>query len=71
MVAAGAVVTRDVADHALVAGNPAKPRGHVCRCGATLDPSLARGLCGCGRGWERAGDRITVSDEAEPGAARA
>jgi UDP-2-acetamido-3-amino-2,3-dideoxy-glucuronate N-acetyltransferase len=34
MVAAGAVVTRDVADHQLVIGNPARHAGWVCRCGA-------------------------------------
>jgi UDP-2-acetamido-3-amino-2,3-dideoxy-glucuronate N-acetyltransferase len=36
LVAAGAVVTRDVAAYALVAGVPARRRGWVCRCGATL-----------------------------------
>jgi UDP-2-acetamido-3-amino-2,3-dideoxy-glucuronate N-acetyltransferase len=36
MVAAGAVVTRDVAAHALVAGVPATHLGWVCRCGARL-----------------------------------
>jgi UDP-2-acetamido-3-amino-2,3-dideoxy-glucuronate N-acetyltransferase len=36
MVAAGAVVTRDVAVHALVAGTPARGVGWVCRCGARL-----------------------------------
>jgi len=36
MVAAGAVVTRDVADHELVAGNPARRLGWVCRCGRVL-----------------------------------
>lgn len=35
-VAAGAVVTRDVANHALVVGNPAKQTSWVCLCGATL-----------------------------------
>jgi UDP-2-acetamido-3-amino-2,3-dideoxy-glucuronate N-acetyltransferase len=35
-VAAGAVVTRIVSAHALVAGVPARPVGWVCRCGAGL-----------------------------------
>jgi len=29
----GAVVTKDVPDHALMAGNPAKNIGNVCICG--------------------------------------
>ena len=33
MVAAGAVVTGDIADHELVAGNPAQRLGWVCDCG--------------------------------------
>jgi UDP-2-acetamido-3-amino-2,3-dideoxy-glucuronate N-acetyltransferase len=36
MVAAGAVVTRDVPPHALVAGVSANRMGWVCRCGARL-----------------------------------
>jgi UDP-2-acetamido-3-amino-2,3-dideoxy-glucuronate N-acetyltransferase len=35
-VGAGAVVTRDVADFALVMGNPARQSGWMCRCGIKL-----------------------------------
>ena len=38
MIGAGSVVTRDVAAHALVVGNPARPIGWSCRCGVTLKP---------------------------------
>ena len=39
MVAAGAVVTRDVLDHGLVLGVPARLVGYVCRCGRRLQVS--------------------------------
>ena len=35
-VGAGAVVTKDIPDHALVIGNPAKQIGWVCECGERL-----------------------------------
>ena len=42
MVAAGAVVSREVSAHALMAGVPARLVGWVCRCGARLVEEQAR-----------------------------
>jgi acetyltransferase-like isoleucine patch superfamily enzyme len=36
MIGAGAVVTRDVPAHSVVAGNPARVIGWACRCGETV-----------------------------------
>jgi len=51
MVSAGAVVTRDVPDHALMIGNPARRRGWVCLCGETLRDGGLR--CQCGKRYKR------------------
>ena len=45
MVAAGAVVTKNVPDHALVAGVPAKQIGWVCECGERMDEHLQCSKC--------------------------
>jgi UDP-2-acetamido-3-amino-2,3-dideoxy-glucuronate N-acetyltransferase len=42
LVAAGAVVTKDVVAHQLVVGNPARPAGWVCRCGAVVSHAEER-----------------------------
>lgn len=47
-IGAGAVVTGDVPDHALMVGSPARQAGWVCRCGAKLPPELICPDCGLG-----------------------
>lgn len=45
MIAAGAVVTKDVEDYALMAGIPAKRIGWVCECGTVLSEDLQCNQC--------------------------
>jgi len=54
-VAAGAVVTKNVAPYALVAGVPARRIGWVCKCGERLPDSLQ---CKCGDRYQKSGDGI-------------
>ena len=45
-VGAGALVTKDVPDHALVVGNPVYQIGWVCECGEKLNEELQCTACG-------------------------
>ena len=57
-VGAGAVVTKDIPDHALVYGNPAAVRGWVCECGEKLPDSLT--CTGCGKEFQKHGAGLTL-----------
>ncbi|MGP0586276.1 acyltransferase [Paenibacillus timonensis] len=64
LVAAGAVVTRDVQPYALIAGVPGRRIGWVCRCGKTLGFSGGAGRCGdCGREYRLEQDAVAIIKE--------
>jgi len=53
-VGAGSVVTRDVPDHGLVYGNPAKLRGWMCECGQKLEFAGDGASCGaCAKEYKK------------------
>ena len=48
MVAAGALVTKDVPNHALAVGSPARVKGWICKCGHPIHFTATATTCsGC------------------------
>lgn len=61
LVGAGAVVTKDISDYALVIGMPAKQIGWVCECGNTLKFKKTRTTCTyCRRSYTKIKNAISL-----------
>ena len=60
-IGAGAVLTRDVLDYALMVGNPARQIGWACQCGERLREDLTCAVCGKSYQTDAAGTLLCLN----------
>ncbi|MCL4510751.1 MAG: Gfo/Idh/MocA family oxidoreductase [Bacteroidetes bacterium] len=59
-IGAGAVVTKNVPDYAVMVGNPAKILSYMCECGEKLKFEKDTAACGkCGKKYSKSGEKVT------------
>lgn len=64
LVGAGSVITKDVPDYTIVAGNPAKVIGYICECGEKLKFDKNIGVCSvCKKRYVKTKDKIVLEGE--------